>query len=283
MNHFAANPGKLAGLMIFYAAVLLLTACAGKPLQAPATAGAAAHPTLSSVLWTQTAVEYRMITRQAFQLAASQLPAALADDNWTAMPQQTEQDGYRSLPPAVIMDVDETLLDNSPFQARMIIQGSDFDPQQWREWVAEAQASAIPGARGFIQYLKNNGIKPFYVTNRELEAPTLANIRTHLDPVATATQVLVKNERPEWPSEKTTRRMAVAENHRVLLLLGDNYNDFIKLDYASHQQRNELAGQYREYWGKQWIMLPNPQYGHWQRALPNDDQSVYLRDRSQGQ
>ena len=283
MKPFAAKSGKFAGLMTLYAAALLLTACAGKPVQAPATAVAATHPTLSSVLWTQTAVEYRMITRQAFQLAASQLPAALTDDNWTAIPQQTEQDGYRSLPPAVIMDVDETLLDNTPFQARMIAQGSDFDPQQWREWVAEAQASAIPGARGFIQYLKNSGIKPFYVTNRELEAPTLANIRTHLDPVATAEQVLVKNERPEWTSDKTTRRLAVAENHRVLLLLGDDYNDFIKLDYASHQQRNELAEQYREYWGQKWFMLPNPQYGHWERALPDADKSVYLMDRTERQ
>jgi len=253
-------------VILYCLALLLLNACASN------------HPNLNSVLWTQTAVEYRMSAEQAYRLAASQIPAALADASWSAVPEQSEQSGYQVLPPAVIMDVDETLLDNSPFQARMIAHGRDFDAQQWGEWVAEAQAQAVPGARAFIQYLKNNGVQPYYVTNREQEASTLANIRSHLDPAATAEQVLVRNERPEWTSDKTSRRLQVASAHRVLLLVGDDYNDFIKLDYNSHQQRNQLAEQYRDHWGKRWIMLPNPQYGHWQRALPDADKSAYLID-----
>jgi len=265
-------------LLLPCCAVLLLNACASRPVPDP-VAATDHHASLNSVLWTQTAVEYRMSASQAFRLAASQLPAALADRNWTAMPEQSAQSGYQALPPAVIMDVDETLLDNSPFQARMIAQGLEFDARQWREWVTEAQAQAIPGARAFIQYLKNNGIQPYYVTNREQQAATLANIRSHLDPAASAEQVMVRNEQPDWSSDKTSRRLAVAAGHRVLLLLGDDYNDFIKLDYSSHQQRNAQAEQHREYWGRQWIVLPNPQYGHWLRALPETDKSAYLTDR----
>lgn len=261
----------------------LLNACASRPVPLPPANPASNHANLNSVLWTQTAVEYRMSASQAYRLAASQLPAALADTSWTALPEQAEQSGFQQLPAAVIMDVDETLLDNSPFQVRMIAQGLEFDARQWREWVTEAQAKAIPGARAFIQYLKNNGVQPYYVTNREQEAATLANIRSHLDPTASAEQVMVRNEQPDWGSDKTSRRLAVAAGHRVLLLLGDDYNDFIRLDYSSHQQRNEQAGRYREYWGRQWILLPNPQYGHWLRALPDADRSAVLRDRIERQ
>ncbi len=261
---------------------VLLAACASQQPSAPSPTTTTVHANLNSVLWTQTAVEYRMSTTQAFRLAASQLPVALADGHWTALPEQVVQPGYQALPPAVIMDVDETLLDNSPFQARMIAQGLEFDVRQWREWVAQAQAQAIPGAAAFIQYLKNLGIKPYYITNREQEDATLTNIRSHLDPSATAAQVMVRGERPEWTSDKTSRRSAVAEKHRVLMLVGDDYNDFIRLDDSSHQQRNESAEQYRDFWGRQWVLLPNPQYGHWLRALPAADKSVYLRDRAGG-
>jgi 5'-nucleotidase (lipoprotein e(P4) family) len=279
-KHDLLDRAAMSALML---TALLLTACASQQPQAPAASVVEGHANLNSVLWTQTAVEYRMSTVQAFRLAASQIPAALADSDWSAMPEQTQRSDYQSLPLAVIMDVDETLLDNSPFQVRMMSQGLDFDVQQWRAWVAEAQAQAMPGARAFIQYLKNNGIRPYYVSNRELEAPTLANIRSHLDPTATAAQVMVRNERPDWGSDKASRRQAVASEHRVLLLLGDDYNDFIQLDYDNHEQRNQLAEQYQDYWGKRWVVLPNPQYGHWERVLSNPDKSVYLRDRADRQ
>lgn len=253
--------------------VLLLSACAIESVAPPP----ASHANLNSVLWTQTAVEYRMTAVQAFRLAAAALPEALADADWTALPEQSVQPDYQRLPPAVIMDVDETLLDNSPFQARMIRQGRDYDKVQWAAWVREANAAAIPGARDFIDSLKAAGVTPYYVTNREQESPTLANIRAELDPEVTAGQVMVRGERPEWSSDKTSRRLAVAEGHRVLLLLGDDYNDFISLDYASAEQRNMLAEQHRGRWGVQWIVLPNPQYGHWERALPAADRSSVLR------
>jgi acid phosphatase len=278
MNTDKANIRKACiRLSALYCGSLLLFACAAPQPQLQPAAASSSHANLNSVLWTQTAVEYRMSAEQAFRLAASQIPTALADASWSAVPEQAEQSGYQVLPPAVIMDVDETLLDNSPFQARMIAQGLEFDARQWRDWVAEAQAQAIPGARAFIQYLKNNGVQPYYVTNREQEAPTLANIRSHLDPAATAEQVLVRNERPAWTSDKTSRRLQVASQHRVLLLVGDDYNDFIKLDHTGYAQRNQLAEQYRDHWGKLWIMLPNPQYGHWERALQGADKASHLR------
>ncbi|NIT55984.1 MAG: 5'-nucleotidase, lipoprotein e(P4) family, partial [Aliifodinibius sp.] len=73
---------------------------------------------------------------------------AMEDSYWTAYPDQEDQD-IRSLPPAIILDVDETVLDNSPFQARMIKQNSSFNLQQWNDWVMEAKANPVPGAVKF--------------------------------------------------------------------------------------------------------------------------------------
>lgn len=89
------------------------------------------HETLRATLWVQTAAEFPALFLQACRGGMEVLPRALADVDWTAAPVE-QRSGYQDLPPAVILDIDETVLDNSPYQARRIGPRGDFTPESWR-------------------------------------------------------------------------------------------------------------------------------------------------------
>lgn len=224
---------------------------------------------LNGVAWVQTSAEYRVSTVQAFRLAQLRVKEALQDPSISAALEQPS--GYEQLPPAVIVDVDETVLDNSPFQAQLVKSGQEFSPARWAEWVQKAQADAIPGSKEFIGFLKEQGVALFYVTNRKLKEPTLKNIRTALDPEAAADHLLCKYEKRGWGSDKTLRRAVIAKTHRILLLVGDDYNDFASLGKTDAAKRTRLAQKYQDRWGVHWILLSNPLYGNWERALYDYD------------
>jgi acid phosphatase len=220
---------------------------------------------LNGVLWVQTSAEYRVSAVQAFRLAELRVAEALTNPEWTAASEQTTE--YQSLPPAVIVDVDETVLDNSPFQARLVETGLEFSPALWETWVREARAAPVPGSKEFVAFLKDRGVELFYVTNRKLKEPTLKNIRAVFDPDAAAEHVLCKYEKRTWGSDKSSRRALIAKTHRILLLIGDDYNDFASLGKPGASERTHLAEQFQEYWGTRWIVISNPLYGNWERAL----------------
>ncbi len=164
---------------VICAAFLLASAGCAARTSAPAavTSGtAAAHENLNAVLWLQTAIEFEASAVQAYRLAQLQLDAALSDPSWTAA---LEQQGDASkLPPAVIVDIDETVLDNSYYQARLIRDNAVFATPTWDAWVAEARATAIPGAVEFSKYAATKGVAVFYVSNRtaNLEEATRKNL-----------------------------------------------------------------------------------------------------------
>lgn len=230
------------------------------------------HERLDGVLWYQTSVESEMAATQAFLIAKDNVDQALVDPTWTAALEQS--DDYQTFDPAVIVDVDETVLDNSPFQARLTKSGIPYDHNLWQAWVREANANPMPGARQFIQYLKSNGIKVFYVTNRELEDPTVRNLRAVLDSEVEFEDVLCKNEKPNWGSNKTSRRQLIADQYRILLLVGDDYNDFAFLGKVEPDKRKETAKDHKAYWGKKWIIVSNPLYGNWEKALYQYDYNM---------
>jgi len=240
------------------------------PAQRSAPAGsAAAHENLNAVLWVQTALEYEASALQAFRLAQMQLDAALADTRWTAA---IEQQGDASkLPPAVIVDVDETVLDNSSYQARMIRDNASYASATWDPWVEEARATAVPGAVEFAQYAAKKGVTVFYVTNRtaNLEAATRRNLAAENFPLTdTVDTVLVRGERPEWSaSAKGPRRAFVAGTYRILLLVGDDLGDFVVDAAGTPEERETRAAAQSDWWGRRWIMIPNPTYGSWERAI----------------
>ena len=232
---------------------------------------------LNATLWMQHAAEYRGSAEQAYRLADQALEKGLVDPGWTAA---LEQEGDpRSLPPAVILDVDETVLDNSPFQGRLIRESRAFNPEMWDAWVGEAAAPAVPGALAFTRAAADRGVTVFYVTNRDshLEAATKLNLERAGFPVSERTDVLLmRGEREGWGSDKTTRRAHVASRYRILVLVGDDLNDFLSVSRASIVERDRLESAYSDYWGVKWIVLPNPSYGSWERALYGFDSSLDL-------
>ena len=207
-----------------------------------ATSELAEHPTLFATLWQQTSTEYRAAALQAYDEASEVLPVALADSGWTAAVEQ-EGDDFSLLPPAVVLDIDETVLDNSPQQARTILAGGSFDPEAWGAWVNEARAPAVPGAREFLALADSLGVAVFYVTNRDqpLEEATRRNLaaeRLPLDPEVDT--VLTRGEQEGWGSDKTSRREAIAERYRIVLLVGDDFNDFVSARLP-REERDRLA------------------------------------------
>jgi 5'-nucleotidase (lipoprotein e(P4) family) len=257
-----------------------VSSCATHSTPPPASAtaeahlrsSAAPHENLNAVLWVQTAVEYEASALQAYQAARLQLDAALKDSRWTAALEQTADPS--ALPPAIILDIDETVLDNSYYQARLIRDGGVFAADTWDRWCAEALATAIPGAREFTQYAAERGVTVFYVTNRtaNVEEATRRNLTAQGFPLQAATDtVLTRGERPEWQaSPKGARRAFIANAYRVLLLVGDDLGDFVVDAAGTPEERRARTAPQQGWWGQRWIMLPNPTYGSWERAVVGD-------------
>lgn len=259
------------------AIVLLVSAsCAARSTPTVAVQPAVAtHENLNAVVWMQTALEYEASAIQAYRLAQLQVDAALANPSWTAAIEQTGD--VAKLPPAVIVDVDETVLDNSYYQARMIRDRTEYSSATWDPWVQEARATAIPGALEFAKYAAAKGVTIFYVTNRtaNLEEATRRNLGALGFPVQTPggvdapiDTVLTRGERPEWQaSAKGPRRAHVARSHRILLLIGDDLGDFVVEAAGTVAERKSKTAPQEEWWGRRWIMIPNPSYGSWERAV----------------
>ncbi|MEZ5400668.1 MAG: HAD family acid phosphatase [Bryobacteraceae bacterium] len=229
------------------------------------------HEKLIPTVWTQTSVEWRAGALQAYRLAKVQLDAALADPLWNALAGWPQE--QRTAEPAVILDIDETVLDNSPGQARQVMAGTDFVPAQWNQWVDEAKADPVPGAAEFCRYAYSRGVRVFYITNRDQgqEAKTRENLARHGFPLGNDNYdtVLTRGEAPGG-SDKEERRKKVARLFRVVLLVGDDLGDFLPNVRDTPEKRAALAAPYSEYWGYKWILLPNPSYGSWEQAVNGD-------------
>jgi len=231
---------------------------------------------LNSILWVQSSKEYQMAATQSYLLARVMLGKGIEDNNWTAAVEQSED--YSHLPPAVILDVDETVLDNSAYQARLEKAGTGWSDEIWNNWVLEMKATAVPGALEFVQYAQNNGVMVFYLTNRshEHEQATRSNLINLGFPINDQIDTLLtRGEEENWVSDKINRRSIIAEQYRIILLIGDVANDFVPgTKNGSSDERNEIIDKYQEYWGEKWILLPNPIYGDWEQSLYNFDYSL---------
>ena len=256
----------------FVPVVLLLAACASTTTTTttPATTQSAAapcnpgHSILNATLYVQSAAEYRANATQTYAAARRALDEALADPSRVGALEETNSDP--SQPPAVIVDADETVLDNTPFEARVIQAGMTYDEKVWKQWTSEGAAGAIPGAAEFLAYADSKGVKVFYITNRdEDERPgTVANLRKLGYPLDADASNLLLRENKE--SDKSPRRKRVADHYRVLLMAGDDFNDFANVRRAPWAERDALVTKMKDWWGTRWFMLPNPMYGSWEHA-----------------
>ena len=224
---------------------------------------------LDAVLWQTTSAEYRVIAQTIYATAQSQLERSLADPRWTALP--TQNDGYHDLPPAIIMDIDETVLDTGDFQSQMVRNHTRFSSRPWREWQERHQPLAVPGAVELITAAQARGVTVFFVTNRD--HPTEEATRRNLAAIGISLPketdtVLCRGERPDWTSDKEIRRRFIAQSYRVIMVFGDDLSDFISEYRAAPELRNSAAVK-RPEWGTRWFMLPNPMYGSWEASLYN--------------
>ena len=238
-------------------------------LSVSAVQAADQNDNLNATLWMQSSVEYQGATIGAYRLATLMLDKALADKSWTATPGQ-QTGNFQDLPPAVILDLDETVLDNSDYQAWMVANNESFSEETWGVYVNTVTSRAIPGALEFTKYADSKGVKVFYVSNRtgDLEEATRKNMEKFGFPMGgNVDTVLLKKEKDEWKSSAKSPRWAhVAKDYRVLLQVGDNLGDFMDEYKGSIAERQGSMEAQKAMWGERWIVLPNPSYGSWESA-----------------
>ncbi len=251
-------------------------AAAVKPQAAKAEAVVPANDNLNAVLWVQRAAEYDAVSQTVYRGAADKLDAALKEANWDALVPAERGNAATGLPPAVVMDVDETVLDNSPYQARLVHDGASYDETTWDLWVAEKKAKPVPGVVDFAKAAAAKGVTILYISNRaeHLQAATIANLKAEGLPVKDESVFLGLGTFVEGceqnGSEKLCRRKLAGQKYRVLMQFGDQLGDFAEIVANTPKDRDALYEEYADWFGERWFMLPNPTYGSWEPAVFNN-------------
>ncbi|SEV98375.1 5'-nucleotidase, lipoprotein e(P4) family [Chitinophaga sp. YR573] len=205
-----------------------------------------------AALWQQQSAEYKALCFQAYNIAKLRLNERL---------QQAHEK-----PLAIVTDIDETILDNSPYTVHTSLHGQSYSDKTWFEWTAKAAADTVPGALSFLQFAASKGVHIYYITNRaETEREvTLKNLQHWHFPDADNAHLLLKTT----TSGKESRRQQVAETHDIALLMGDNLSDFaVIFDKLPSDQREQVTKQSAADFGNRFIVLPNPMYGDWLPAM----------------
>jgi 5'-nucleotidase (lipoprotein e(P4) family) len=234
----------------------------GSPTFAEQTASPPSNLLTSAVAWKQTAAEFEALYYQGFNVARSQLDRAL----------QAHKKGDRPL--AIISDVDDTVLSSNSYWGYMVNADKEFfDDNAWDKWVAENGPVATPGAVDFLNYAKSKGVEVFYVTSRDQGEKTfeyaLANLRKNNLPFADEKHLTVYRD----SSNKEPRQTEIAQAFNVVVMLGDNLNDFKRKYYvADVQQRKHLMAEDQQQFGRKFILFPNPTDGHWLKAVFGDSE-----------
>jgi 5'-nucleotidase (lipoprotein e(P4) family) len=238
------------------------------------TAQFAPSDNLNAVLWQQTAAEYHANSLQSFRLAQSALENLLKQPSLTAAVEQTGN--FAGLPPAVVVDVDETMLDNSAYQARLVKNGGQFDNTTWTAWCNEKAALPVPGAAAFSNFANSRGVRVFYLSNRDVSTAevTRANLELYGFSDASNLGTFFFRDKANGLDSKGARRALIAQRFRIAMLIGDNLGDFHESYKASHSARLSLTTDFSDYWGSRWIMIANPSYGSWEQSLFNFDLSL---------
>lgn len=212
-----------------------------------------------ATLFQQRSAEYQALCYQAFNLARLILERDLRDDKVI-------------MPRAIIVDIDETMLDNSPHSAKCIEKETAY-PEYWDEWCKLAKAKAVPGAVEFMKHARNYGITLYYITNRKehLKEVTMKNMRELGFPQIEEKNMMFRTAE----SGKENRRQLVSNNHHITMLIGDNLNDFSDVfENTSVAERAKTTESLQKEFGRRFIVLPNPMYGDWEGAFYNYNFSI---------
>ena len=209
----------------------------------------------NAILWQQSSGERRALSYQSFALARMLLDRDL-------------QNRRLKMRRAIIVDIDETILDNSPYQARLVKEREIY-PQGWTAWINRAEAGTVPGALEFLRYAASRRVRVFYVTNRKPieKEGTAKNLRLLGFPEVTDETLLVAPA--TGSSSKEPRRQSISARYHVVLLMGDDLNDFAAVfeDSKTVDSRIIAVDMNKPKFGTRFIVLPNPMYGNWENSI----------------
>lgn len=214
---------------------------------------------VGGILYMQKAAEYRALCYQAFNWARLTLDA---DDKTKKKLPKID----RRKPRAIVVDIDETVLDNSPAQAYAVKNRSPFNLKDWYAWGDMRKAKAIPGAVDFLNYAVSRGVKVFYVSNRDevQKQATIDNLKSVGFQDVSPENVILRDKE----SGKETRRQTIAQKYRIVILMGDNLNDLSNVfEKKSVADRFAETDKNRALFGNKFIVLPNAMYGDWESAI----------------
>ncbi len=244
-------------------AALPLAACAQEASDQDALNDMSLHnPLLWAVAWKQTAAEFGAICYQAYNLATLRLDMALS----------RHKKGDKPL--AIITDMDNTIIQAVNYWGYLINEGHEFfDDAIWDKWIPKNLIQAVPGSKAFLDHCKANDVEVFYVSNRDQGDRTyeyaLAQLNLLKFPYVDEAHVTVNRD----SSNKMAIKEKVSVSHQLVLMLGDNLNDY-KRDYyvTDVDERYALMERDRDEYGEHFILLPNPTDGHWVRAIFGDSE-----------
>jgi 5'-nucleotidase (lipoprotein e(P4) family) len=253
--------------LYFIASISLLAMACSEPkhLSSPSSDGSIMiNGKLWSSLFEQKAAEYKALCIQAYNIARLRLDEALAQSS--------------SKRKAIISDIDETFLDNSPYSVHQALQGKDYEVDAWHQWTAKGTADTLAGSLSFFNYAASRNVEIFYITNRDEKDKegTVQNLKRYQFPFADNVHVIVRQN----TSSKEARRQQVAANYDIVLLLGDNLADFsILFDKKTPMERVANVQQSSAEFGKRFIVFPNANYGGWEDAVyGNTNLSIPQKD-----
>ena len=97
-------------------------------------------------------------------------------------------------PLAVVTDIDETVLDNSPYAVHRALEGKDFDAPSWYQWTSKAEAFTLLVVWISLIMLLPKG-NCFYLTNRDERVErkvTLENLKKYKYPYSDDSHLILK-------------------------------------------------------------------------------------------
>ena len=214
---------------------------------------------VGAILYHQKAAEYRALTYQAFNLAKMQLD--LDKKRRKKLPKKE-----RRKPRAIVIDADETVLDNSPYQAKNAKEDKAFSIKDFFDWKKSGKSKAVPGSVEFLNYAKKKGVEIFYVSNvpNSFKEVTVNSLKQNGFPDAKNENVMLITD----VGSKEPRRQKVAETHRIIMFIGDSLNDLsVAFEGKSTAERFAEVDKAKAMWGTKFIVIPNIMYGAWESAV----------------
>lgn len=222
------------------------------------------------LLWMRTSVEYRALAYQGYNVAINAVKMAVTDPS------------HQRKPLAIVLDADETVVDNTKLMGESIVNGNGrFDAPWWRQAVHQGKSQAMPGAVEFLNEVHKQGVEIFYVSNRYAPVnydATVQNFKALGFPSVDKDHVLLF----EKDSDKQPRFDMIAKKYYVVVYMGDNAGDFpIGTKGKTLAERNAIIDAHKEDFGTTFVVFPNPAYGSWVSALAKGYQNLSPEEQKQ--